>query len=503
MYIMKNILKTSSIAFFTFILVGMLSSCDKGFQDINKSIDFVSEPNLDYQLPFIQLTMEDKNYYTISRVGIFVSHLYTTSAFSSYIVPSEATMGEHFKWMYLNPLKNVADFIEYAQADPAKINYLCIGRILRVQCFNLVTDSYGDIPYFEASKGYTDQIMRPNYDPQQKIYEDMFRELSEAIAAFNTSKPTPGSSDIVYKGDISKWKKFGNSLMFRLALRIYNIDPVNGKKYIDQAIAGGLVESNDDNYIVYTQPNTNNTTTANGIMKIFVSTSYLQGYRLSAPFVDSMKNRNDPRLTVYSMLPTEPYSTYHDGDHTYSKQEGAQQFSGHKKAVKYYSTANINTFAKYDAPMIWLSYAQVQFNLAECVVRGIISGDAKTYYENGVRAAMDELSAFGPQGVVTPAQANDYLLSNPFDPANALVMINTQYWIETFSNWYECWANMRRTGIPDTYSHLDKSIKANFGAGLPRKLIFPSSEIIANPHAQDAIANQGADAMTRMWWDIK
>jgi hypothetical protein len=82
-------------------------------------------------------------------------------------------------------------------------------------------------------------------------------------------------------------------------------------------------------------------------------------------------------------------------------------------------------------------------------------------------------------------------------------MINTQYWIETFSNWYECWANIRRTGIPDTYSHLDKSQTANIGAELPRKLILPSSEITANPNAQEAITKIGFDVTTRMWWDVK
>jgi hypothetical protein len=239
-------------------------------------------------------------------------------------------------------------------------------------------------------------------------------------------------------------------------------------------------------------------------MKVFISSSYVQKWRLSSAFVDSLKNRNDPRTTVYSMLPTDPYSSFHDGNHDFDVQEGAQQFGGLPKSLKYYSTANIQTFARYDAPMIWLSYAEVQLNLAECAVRGIITGDAKTYYENGVRAAMEELAVFGDAGLITPAQIDAYLQANPYDPDHALVMINTQYWIETFSNWYECWANMRRTGIPDTYSSIDQSVSANFGAKLPRRLTYPSSEVIANPHVQDAIASQGPDdAMTRIWWDTK
>lgn len=501
---MKNILKKVLILFIAPALA-MLSSCDKNFEEINTSVDFVSKPNLDYQLPYIQLTMEDKNYYTECRnVAPFATQLFSNYSYPTLITRHEDYMGEHFKWMYQNPLKNVVDFIGYAEKEPGKVNYLSIGRILRVYCFDLVTDAYGDIPYFEAIKGYSDAILKPKYDSQQEIYADMLKELSEAIAAFDNAKPNPGLADIVYHGDISKWKKFGNSLMFRLALRMYNADQTNGKKYIDQAIAGGLVESNDDNYVVYHEPNSTNTTTANGVMKVFISNSYVQKWRLSAPFVDSMKMRNDPRLTVYAMLPTEPYSSYHDGDHRYEVQEGAQQFGGLPKSLKYYSTANIKTFGRYDAPRVWLSYAQMQFQLAECSVRGIISGDAKTYYENGVRAAMEELSVYGPDGVVSPSQIDAYLLANPYDPTNALVMINTQYWIETFGNWYECWANMRRTDIPDTYSSIDQSISANFGAALPRRLTYPNSEVLANPHVQDVVSRQGPDeAMTRVWWNKK
>jgi hypothetical protein len=69
-----------------------------------------------------------------------------------------------------------------------------------------VTDSYGDIPYFEAIKGYSEGITTPKYDPQQKIYEDMFKELTEATAALTTAKGTPGSADIVYNGDITNGK---------------------------------------------------------------------------------------------------------------------------------------------------------------------------------------------------------------------------------------------------------------------------------------------------------
>lgn len=500
---MKKILRNSLILLT--LVMGIFNSCDKGFKGINTSVDFVSTPNLDYELPYVELTMLDKNYYShVYYASAYVGHINTNVSFPAITAYKPTEMSEHWVWIYKQPLKTVADLIEHCKDDPGKINYLSIGRILRVYLFHHLTDTYGDLPYFEGNKGYTDQIMTPNYDPQQAIYADMFKELTEATAAFNTGKATPILSDIVYKGDIVKWKKFANSLMLRLGLRIMKADPVNGAKWINQAIAGGLLTSKADNFVVaYTNQVAGTGTTSNGVAHVFISSSYISTYRLASPFVDSLKNRNDPRTPVYCMREKLPLTFYQEGDHNPANQKGRKQFDNITPRDSC-SVSNIKTLGRYDAPYIHLSYAQVQFQLAECVFRGIITtGDAKTYYEAGVRAAMDELSIFGPDGVITLAQQNAYLAANPYDPANALKMINTQYWIETHYNWYETWANMRRSGYPDIYSGLDLSLSSNLGAQLPRRLYYPDAEASANPqHLQEAIARQGPNlTSTRVWWD--
>ena len=505
---MKKNIKNYFLTFMVFVSVSF-SSCDKGFEKINTSVDFVSKPTLDYLLPYIQLTMVDKNYYTQTYyAAAYASQVNTNVSFPSIIAYKGTEMSEHWVWVFKNPLKNVVDLIQRSQEDPNLVNYTSIGRILKVYLFHSVTDSYGDIPYFEAIKGYTEGINTPKYDAQQKIYEDMFKELSEASAALTSSKAIPATADIVYKGDIAKWKKFANSLMLRLALRISKADPVNAKKYIDQAIAGGLMESNNDNFVVnYTTQISGTGTTSNGTAHTWISSSYIPTYRLAAPFVDSLKSRNDPRTSVYAMRQKLPLTSYQEGDHNPANQNGRDQFAQTVPRDSA-STANIKTFGRYAAPFIHLSYAQVQFQLAECVVRGIITtGDAQTYYEKGVRAAMSALSIFGadgwnPGGVISLAQQNAYLEANPYDPTNALKQINTQYWIETFPNYYEGWANMRRSGYPDTYSSLDKSLSSNLGAELPRRLYYPRDEYAANRNINEAVSRQGPDlTSTRVWWD--
>lgn len=483
---------------------GMISSCDKGFEELNKDIDLVTEPNLDYVLPFVELTMNDNTYYTIVDYIAAVSfQVNRRRDFQTLIKPGDTYHAHHFEWIYENSLKSVVDLIAHAKEDPEKVNYLNIARILKVYIVHQLTDTYGDIPYFQAGQGYAERIFTPEYDSQQAIYADLFKELEEATLALDESKPVPTSADIIYGGDLAKWRKFANSLMLRLGLRIMDVDPENGKKWIDKAIAGGLLESNDDNFVVYYLPNSDAATTSNptsnGPAKVWIK---YDTYYLSEPFVAELRDKNDPRTSVYCQLRG-------DGDKTPANQLGFVPLgyvSVPDKGV--YSKANMETFGRYDAPSVLLSYAQVQFQLAECVVRNIVStGDAKAYYESGVRAAMDELKVFGPEGIVSDDQATAYLAANPYNPADnekALEMINTQYWIETFSNWYETFANMRRSGYPELYSKIDPSIEGNEKAELPGRATYPSGEVAINPKVQDAIQRQGPDlARTHVWWDVE
>ena len=129
-----------------------------------------------------------------------------------------------------------------------KVNMRNATRILRVLCFHRLTDWYGSIPYFDANKGI-DGIFSPKYDKQKDIYTDLLKELDEATAALSTSNPDEGfaAADFIYNGDADKWKRFGYSLMLRLAMRISDVDASTAGTYVTKAIAGGVFSSNDDN----------------------------------------------------------------------------------------------------------------------------------------------------------------------------------------------------------------------------------------------------------------
>ncbi|XOV91569.1 MAG: SusD/RagB family nutrient-binding outer membrane lipoprotein [Bacteroidota bacterium] len=496
---MKKINRIHKICLFL-LMVGTATSCDEGFEEVNKNVDLVTESNIDYVLPYVQLSMLDQTYYTIvDYVGSFVFQVNRRRDYERLIRPG-GEHGSHFEWMYEMPLKGVADLMESTKDDPELVNYLSMTRIIRAYIMHQLTDVYGAVPYFEANKGYTERIFTPKYDPQEVIYMDMFKELEEAILAFDNSKAIP-SSDIVYGGDLDKWKKFGYSFMLRLGLRIMDVDPVNGKKWVDKAIAGGLITSNDDNFVVYYLPNSDDSDesnpTANGPCKVFIK---YDTYYLTEPFVGFLRDNNDPRTSVFCELRG-------NGDTTPENQLGYPPLgyiSVPDKGI--YSKSNTTTVARYDAPYIHLSYAQTQFQLAELVVRGIISGDDQAYYEAGVRAAMEQLAIFGPDAIISSGQIDTYLAENPYNPTTteeALEMINTQYWVETHWNWYETFANMRRSNYPELYSKIDPSIEGNDGAELPGRLTYPSDELSINPQVSASNEIQGPDVCsTKLWWDV-
>jgi hypothetical protein len=129
-----------------------------------------------------------------------------------------------------------------------KVNMRNAARILRVLCFHRLTDWYGSIPYFEANKGL-EGIYSPKYYKQKDIYADLLKELEEATAELSVSNPDEGfaSADFIYQGDANKWKRFGYSLMLRLAMRISNVEPILAGTWVTKAVEGGVFLSNDDN----------------------------------------------------------------------------------------------------------------------------------------------------------------------------------------------------------------------------------------------------------------
>lgn len=145
---------------------------------------------------------------------------------------------------YGNYINNLADVIYLTQDDPDLVNKKAIARIMKVWAFANLTDTYGDVPYFEACLPKEEAVFAPKYDTQEDIYTDLLKELKEAAAELDPAKESYGSADLVYGGDVTKWKKLANSLRLRYALRV---------RYADAALAQANLSDLTEDMLITTR----------------------------------------------------------------------------------------------------------------------------------------------------------------------------------------------------------------------------------------------------------
>lgn len=383
------------------------------------------------------------------------------------------------------------------------VNYHAIARIWKVVAFQRVTDIYGDVPYFSAGQGYYERDFFPAYDSQQEIYMDMLNELEVAAGLLSNSAPTPGNQDLIYGGDVNQWRKYAYSMMLRLGLRLVKVDPSAAQEWVQKALAGGVMESNADiSYLQHTDgPEGIN---KNGLGEVFLwnGTAFTNddSSRLSKTFVDWMLEHNDPRLDKLSWVvsggPDQGMPNGYDANTILNYDPSYEQHDGDA-----YSRVN-PMFVLNSSPMVFQTYAEVEFMIAEAIERGWASGSAADHYNAGVRAAMEMYSLYDASVEVASGDIDAYLAANPYNSANGLEMIGEQYWAATFLNWYETYANWRRTGYPELTPVNYPGNESN--GTIPRRLRYPTGEASNNPDAYNAAINsQGPDEFTtRMWWDV-
>ena len=416
----------------------------------------------------------------------------------TYIGSYSASLWER---AYRGYVKDLVNMIELTAEDPADINYNAIGRIWLVYAMHRLTDHYGDVPYSDAGRGFLDNNLNPSYDSQDAIYADMLSELETAAAALNAAEATPGGQDLIYGGDLDKWRRFAYSMMLRLGMRLTKVDPGMAQTWVQKAIAEGvMVDNNDTNFIQHTEgPGGIN---ENGIGQVFNwdGSRYTtdDSPRLSDTFVNMLEATGDPRLDLLSWVASGgPHKGLPNGldATTINDAPGGSD-------LETYSRIN-PLFVLRSSPMMFQTYSEVEFLLAEAAERGWHTGDAAQHYANGVRAAMQLYQFYDASLVIDDAAIDAYLAANPYNAAEWDRMIGEQVWIVTFLNEYEAYANWRRTGFPDL---VPVNYPGNESNGqIPRRLRYPQAEASLNGEMYDAaVSRQGADQFTtRMWWDVE
>ncbi|GGF41054.1 hypothetical protein GCM10011339_31980 [Echinicola rosea] len=405
-------------------------------------------------------------------------------------------------------------------------NLVAAGDIMKVMTLSFVTDIYGDIPYSEALQG-GEGLTQPSYDGQSDVYMSMLADLENAINSLGTGSDEI-TNDVIYGGDIAMWKKFGYSLMLKMAMRMVEVDPASAQSYVEKAVAGGVFDSPADESLMFSdQDNGYSNSSANALNV----QDDIYEVRWSKTMIDFLQASDDPRLPVIAEVPPAGLTANRNGNvvgnndpadqigmpngydlrggstdiTTEPNYPGSTGTGGDVAPIGQYSRPT-GIYRDRDAPIFFLTYAEVQLLLAEAALRGYsVPGTAAEHYENGVLGAMTTIGKFGG-GAVSSSDASAYVAANPLDMSStesAMMMINEQIWATTglLANFVESWNNWKRSGYPVL---TPVNYTGNFSNGeIPRRQIYPSSEGTTNPqNLNDAISNMGGNTWTTTtWWD--
>lgn len=358
---------------------------------------------------------------------------------------------------YPRDIKNLVDIINSPNANS---NQKQIARIWKVFLFHRMVNFYGDIPYFNAG----DPSKPEKYDSQRDIYFDMFKELTEASAAL-AAGPSYDAKDVIYSGNIDRWRRFANTLRLRLAMHTSLKDPAKAKTEGEAAIAAGIFQSNADNALARVN---------NILPNAFNQITGWNEFRMSSTSESLLMGYEDPRLGVL-------FSTVSGGDADFNG-----KFNGLRNGIPNLNTAPDNSFRNASNvgfmfsrdnmntnPRIVLTYAEACFLMAEAKMRGWAGpGDAKTWYENGIAASMRQfIPSVSDAAIAAYTQNNVRVPSTPSDatrPVSTLPVsfstvaaeqaeqIQIQKWIAVYPDGFEAWTGFRRTGFPRFYPPVAK-----------------------------------------------
>ncbi|WP_304237137.1 SusD/RagB family nutrient-binding outer membrane lipoprotein [Jiulongibacter sediminis] len=504
---MKRILK------YIFLAVGVItvSSCDDGFDELNTNSIAVTAIDPVFILNQALISTSYPTETAVFDMGVVQQVISPNSGVltgANFNQENRTVFGQLWPQYYQNVIRNSKDVILQTSEAGNRNNLLQMARIVQAHAFMVLTDRYGDIPYSEAGIGFTDGVVLPKYDSQEAIYQDIIKELKEASAALSTSGRVEGA-EILYGGDVAKWKKLGYSLLLRAGMRLSEANPTAAQAAVSDAVSGGLMTSNDDNFVLRHDANYQNP--IGGML----NSTEANNFFIPKPFIDQLNNTNDPRLAAIAVRYVGAASgsgqTEAVANRDPSVQIGIPMGNDNAGAVAAanadglasfyaYSQLDRTRIAKNTAPMYFLTYAQTQLLLAEAASRGWTSGDAAGYYARGIRAHMEQMASYGESSAIAEADIQAFLDANPLS-SNAMADIGTQYWIASLMNGPEAFANFRRTGYPNLAPNPFplKDISGDF----INRITYPNSEISVNSeNVQAAISRQGADNLdTKVWWD--
>lgn len=485
---------------YTAVFIG-LTSCKK-LEEINIDPNRVTETH-----PQLQLTQIE---WSAFQYNTGTGSLY---AEKMLVQTDGENGGQYYKWdrADFSPYSRMRDVTKMIE-EATRINsnaYLALGKFFRAFYFLNLTLTFGDVPYSQALQGETQESYTPPvYDAQKDVFKGILAELKEANDLL-TNENTIIAGDIIYGGDVVKWRNAVNAFRLKVLLLLSKKEgdaDLNIKSAFTQIVnSEPLFTSNaDDAQLVFLNQEGNR-------YPEFNSSSYGSGMYMDSTFIRRLQDREDPRLFLYCTqtknaedagLAINNFAAYEGGD-------PAAPYSEVNTKAANGKTSKVNNRYHKDPtnePMTLIGYAEQQLIIAEGIVRGWVAGDAEDYYNKGVKASFKfyETYAKGLGQYVTEPIATAYLAK----PINSLATaattdakiekIVTQRYLRGFlqSPWFPFFDHLR-TGYP--------SFRRPAGVNIPFRWIYPQAEYNNNAtNVAEAIKKQfgeGNDKISAQpWW---
>jgi len=478
--------------FFSITLLSLfVTGCD------NNTLEFNNNSDAAYDVaPEVLFTNAEKelvDQMTTPSVNLspfrFLAQYWTTTTYNTetrFNFTTRAIPDNHWNNLYRSVLGNLESASQLVEAQPASAeqkNKLAIIEILKVYTFQILVDTYGDVPYSEA---LDISILLPSYDDDAAIYPQLITRLDAAIANLDESSAS-WTTDLIYAGDTSKWKMFGNSLKVKIGINLVDINPGLAQTTIESAAAAGVILTNADNATLEYDASAPN---YNPIFGDLVA-SGRNDFVGAKTFVDALKAESDPRLQVYFSPVSTPGPT------------SGQYIGGVLGALNpiYTDYAQIGSrFRVASLPGELFDASEVNFYLAEAAARGFAVGNTvENFYEQGIRTSFEYYG-------VADSDATTYLARPSVAYATAAgdfkQKIGTQAWYALFNRSFEAWTSYRRLDYPALAAPANAVAAAN--ATVPKRLTYPVRERTTNTDSyQAAVTAMGEDRMRlRIFWDV-
>ena len=377
-----------------------------------------------------------------------------------------------------------------------------ISLICQSWIYSILTDSYGDIPYTESNLAKDSNNYEPAFNAQKYIYQDIFKKLDTANILLSTGTAINTASDPVYAGNVSRWRKFGNSLYLRLLLRL------SGKAEVAQSCIAKIKEIVDLNASNYPLIASND---ESAILRWTGAGPYVSPYLsvreqdfrapgIASFFIDHLVAWNDPRIDI----PT--YGSNNINRWAIAPYQGAYlgMPSGYApgeypvKKSYFYSTTSTSTLMTEQLAGMIMNYAELEFILAEAAARGWINGAAGTYYTDGAANSIKLWLPAWPVPIADFLIAADIQWNENASLDEKMERIHLQKYYALFLTDMQQWFEYRRTGHPV----LPRGSGLRNNGIMPARMTYPVYIQSTNPtNYKLAVTAQGPDLIsTPVWW---